>query len=285
MKDTPKNLPVSINDRLRNLSRHQSIPIDAIRQRYAMERFLYRLSKSSYKDQFILRGGMMFFGWNIEFRRPTMDIDLLSQKTKTPSQITNTISNICGQEVQPDGLNFHSDSISSEIIQEIRNYPGIRVKFNASLGTANIRMQIDVGFDDQITPRSIDIQFPTLLNFPAPHLKGYPHETMLAEKFQAMVEIGDANTRMKDFHDIWLLIQNKEVNQKNLKQAITNTFKQRSTSIPNHFNQAITPNFATQKENLWNAFKKQNLLPDIPNLEQVIDEIKDLIDSILPSIT
>ena len=166
---------------------------------------------------------------------------------------------------------------------EVREYPGVRVKFDSYLGNVHIRMQIDFGFDDQITPHVIDIQYPTLLDFSPPVLYGYPYETLIAEKIQGLITLGDANTRMKDFYDIWLLSHQVKLEGKTLSTAILNTFKKRNTEIPQNLSEAISDNYAIRQENQWQAFLRNSNLDDknIPAFEQVVNEIKKFIDPVL----
>jgi predicted nucleotidyltransferase component of viral defense system len=277
------NLPASIQARLKNIAKDRGLPVQVILQHYALERFLYRLSQTDYKEDFVLRGGLIFAGWGIDLRRPTLDIDLLGYTTTATDSLERITREICKYPVEPDGLRFDLESIHGEDIMEIREYPGVRVKFDGYLGDVNIRMQIDFGFDDQITPNSIDIQYPTILDLPPPILYGYPYETLIAEKMQSLTILGDANTRMKDFYDIWLLSHQVELEGETLSAAILNTFKKRNTEIPRNLSEAISDKYAIRQENQWQAFLCNSNLDqkDIPNFEQVIAEIKKFIDPIL----
>jgi predicted nucleotidyltransferase component of viral defense system len=274
------NLPASIHARLRNVAEERGLPTQVILQHYALERFLYRLSQTDYKNDFVLRGGLIFAGWGIDLRRPTLDIDLLGYTATAINSLEEITTEICDYPVEPDGLRFDPESIRAEEIMESRKYPGVRVKFDSYLGNVHIRMQIDFGFDDQITPHAIDIQYPTILDFSPPVLYGYPYETLIAEKTQSLITLGDANTRMKDFYDVWLLIHQVELDGKTLSTAILNTFRKRNTEIPQNLSEAISDSYAVQQENQWQAFLNSSDLAgkDIPSFEQIIAEIKKFID-------
>lgn len=194
-----------MRQRLLNKARATGRPFTELLQYYAMERFLYRLSKSAYSGNFILKGALMLSVWDAPHTRPTMDIDMLGQINNTIDSIISFAREVCLQEVEPDGIIFDADSVVAETIREDADYEGIRVRFKGSLDTAQFSMQIDIGFADVVFPEAEIIDYPILLDLPAPHLQGYSKENTIAEKFEAMVKLGVINSRMKDFFDIWLL--------------------------------------------------------------------------------
>jgi hypothetical protein len=172
---------------------------------------------------------------------------------------------VCDQSVEPDGLIFHADSIAGQAIKEDADYAGVRVTLLATLQNSRIAMQIDVGFGDVLTPAAVATEYPTILDLPAPRLNGYSRETVVAEKFEAMVKLGLVNSRMKDFYDIWLLSQQFDFDGSVLSNAITRTFAHRKTQImaaPT----ALTPVFAddAQKQTQWRAFLRKSRLTDAP---------------------
>ena len=155
----------------------------------------------------MLKGALMFRVWNAPVSRPTRDIDLLGRMESKVTAVVPVFQDVCNQTVEPDGMIFHADTVVGQAIKEDADYAGVRVTFLATLQNSRIAMQIDVGFGDVLTPAAVATDYPTILDLPAPRLKGYCRETVIAEKFQAMVKLGLANSRMKDFYDIWLLSQ------------------------------------------------------------------------------
>ena len=200
-----KNLPASVRQRLTNKARETDRPFQEVLQYFAMERFLYRLSRSRHADRFVLKGALMFTAWGAPASRPTKDIDLLARTDNAVEAVTAVMAEVCGQTVDADGLEFDVGSVAGEAIKEDADYPGVRVTFLVTLQNARVSMQIDVGFGDVVTPAATMTDYPVLLDFAAPHLLGYPRETVVAEKFEAMTKLGLLNSRMKDFYDLWLL--------------------------------------------------------------------------------
>ena len=227
-----KNVAASVRQRLLNKARAENRPFDELLQYYAMERFLYRLSKSEHKDKFILKGAMMLRVWDVSMTRPTKDIDFLGITSNDISNIMGLLKDICRVPVEADGLNFATESFSGEVIKEGADYEGARILFIGYLDTARINMQIDVGFDDKVTPRAKTISYPVLLDYPAPRIKAYNKETLIAEKCKAMIKLGILNSQMKDFYDIYILSKTFPFDGNTLIKAIKATFKQRGTKIP-----------------------------------------------------
>ena len=171
-----KSLPASVRQRLANRARETGKPFQEVLQYFAMERFLYRLAQSRHAEQFVLKGALMFTAWGAPATRPTKDIDLLARMDNSVEAVVGVIREVCGQNVEPDGLNFELASVAGEAIKEAADYPGVRVKFLAMLQNARISMQIDVAFGDVITPAATPTKFPVLLDFAAPRILGYPRE-------------------------------------------------------------------------------------------------------------
>lgn len=269
----PRNLAASVRQRLLDLSRQQREEFQGLLTRYALERLLYRLGQSEYRDTFILKGAMLFSLWSEEPHRATRDLDLLGYGENTISHLEQVFEDICCQEVEADGLEFKDDTVTGERIKEDQIYEGVRVKLMAMLAGAQIPIQIDIGFGDAVTPRPIDVEFPTLLNFPAPRVRTYSRETVVAEKFQAMVMLGIANSRMKDFYDLWFLSQKFTFEGDALCKAIKATFERRQTSVPLSTPLALTPEFSLDKAKLtqWKAFlRKGKLTSDDLTLTEAI---------------
>jgi len=200
-----KNSPASVRQRLLNRARKDKRPFNELLQYYAMERFLYRLSRSTHSDQFILKGALMLRAWGSAEVRPTMDIDMLGRTSNDDAHIIDQIRDILAVEMEEDGLTFDPGSIRSSRITEDADYEGIRIRFQGKLDSAKISMQIDIGFGDVVYPKPEETDFPTLLESPVPRLLCYSQVSAIAEKFEAMVKHGMLNSRMKDFYDIWLL--------------------------------------------------------------------------------
>lgn len=257
MNQSNQNLATSVRQKLQNFSKQQKDDFQSVLTRYALERFLYRLSRSPYQNQFILKGALLFLVWSNQTHRPTRDLDLLGYGELTVSYLEEIFRDICQITVEPDGLEFKHDRLVGSPIKERQEYEGVRIKLPAFLsGTrTRINLQIDIGFGDAVTPRAIEVKFPTILSeFPPPSLRAYPRETAIAEKFQAMVVLAIANSRMKDFYDVWYLAQNFEFQGEQLRAAIQATFNRRRTPIPQEIPVALTPQFCHQKQTHWNAF-------------------------------
>jgi hypothetical protein len=227
-----KNLAASVHQRLLNRARVEGRPFNELLQYFVMERFLYRLGHSPYQDQFVLKGALMLKVWGVPLPRPTRDIDLLGWMENEVVSIAAAVREICLTPVVEDGLSFSPETVAGERIVEAAEYHGVRVRLTAFLGNARIPMQIDVGFGDAVVPGPRAVRLPPLLEFPAAHLRGYSRESAIAEKLQIMVRLGEINSRMKDFFDLWLLAARAEFEGQILAAAIEATFQQRGTRIP-----------------------------------------------------
>lgn len=260
-----KNLSASVKVRLLNLARSTQRPFQELLQYYGMERFLFRLSESQYKDVFILKGALLLKVWQVSDSRATMDIDTLARTSNSLENLVKIINELCEHVSSiDDGIDFLSSSIRGEKMQLQKEYEGVRVKFEGRLGLAKIPMQIDIGFGDVITPEVEESFYPNLLDFPGPKLKTYPQETLIAEKIQTMVEKGESNSRIKDFYDVWLLFRHNAFSHQHLKLALMRTFESRNskydfravhTSIEKYTNNP-------QAKILWEIFRKKKM-PDI----------------------
>jgi len=259
-----KNLEASVHQRLLNMSRERKEDFNLILTRYAVERFLYRLSCSKHTDSFVLKGAMLMAIWIGQLHRPTRDLDLLGFGDSEAETLKTVFGEICLVEVEKDGLEYEANSVEIEEIRENQEYPGQRVKVSAKLGNARIRIQIDVGFGDAVTPKAKSINYPVLLDYPAPRIRAYNKETQIAEKLQSMVFLGMANSRMKDFYDIFALSKTFSFDGNKLVKAIKATFERRGTQIPEDIPLALSDEFANSvdKNNQWKAFINRNSLED-----------------------
>lgn len=251
-----KNLPASVKARLANLAREQREDFQELLSRYGRERLLYRLSISEYQERFILKGALLFAYWTGAPHRPTRDLDLLGYGEPNIALLEKVFRDLCAVEVQPDGLVFQSDTVRGERIKDEEKYEGVRLHMTALIEKTRVPLQIDVGFGDRVVPEPEEIDFPTLLDFPAPHLKSYTRESMVAEKFEAMVKLGMLNTRMKDFFDLWIVSQEFAFDGPTLSRAIKVTFETRGTAVPTKPPLALSPEFYDEREKnaQWKAF-------------------------------
>jgi predicted nucleotidyltransferase component of viral defense system len=257
------DIAASVHQRLLNHSRSEGRRFNEVLQRYALERWLYRLSVSSHADRLILKGGLLLSMWDLPVQRPTKDIDLLASTTNDLDAVRDMIREICMVEVEPDGLVFHKSTVSSERIAEDAVYEGVRSTFSGSLGNARLAMQIDLGFSDVVTPGPISMTFPTILELPAPVLRAYNRETTLAEKFEAMIKLGELNSRMKDFFDIWSLATSQTFDGDMLSEAIALTFRRRGTVMDaNAVCFEDTFGNSETKQTQWRGFLKRTQLAE-----------------------
>lgn len=276
-KDRPRNLAASVRQRLMNKAREQHEEFGGVLTRYGVERLLYRLSQSPYRDQFILKGAMLFQLWGGQPHRPTRDLDLLGRGDPAPDRFREILRDICRQGVVDDGLVFRVDSVQVEQMKADEEYQGLRLKLQAQLEAARIPIQIDVGFGDAVSPGPEEVTYPTLLEMPAPTLQAYPRETVVAEKFQAMVALGIANSRMKDFYDVWTLAQRFAFSGPDLASAIRATFERRKTALPDQAPLALTPEFAEDSQKLvqWQAFlRRANLDAQRAELPMIAEDLR-----------
>ncbi len=260
-----KDLARSVHTRLLTFAKQTGRPFNEVLQLYAMERFLYRLSRSKHSANFVLKGGLMLRVWKAPVTRPTKDLDLLGRTKNTVANLVSIVQQVCDEPVEHDGMQFDPSTAVGTVINEDAEYNGVRVKFIGLLGVARATMQLDIGFGDAVVPHPVEIEVPTLLSFPAPKLFGYQRDTTIAEKFHAMVVLGTLNGRMKDFYDIWLLAQSFEFEGKQLAQAVRATFATRTTEFDIE-PIALTPGFSegADAQKRWAAFLKKSALVDAP---------------------
>jgi predicted nucleotidyltransferase component of viral defense system len=263
-----------------NLARAQQEDFGLVLTRYALERLLYRLSRSAHGSLFVLKGALLFQVWGGPAHRPTRDLDLLCQGESTISRFESIFRDICRQNVEGDGLEFRAETVQGERIREDEEYQGVWLHCEARLAGARIPLQIDLGFGDAITPAAVPITYPVLLDFPAPALRAYPRETVIAEKFQAMVMLGKTNSRMKDFYDLWVLARRFAFEGTALGPAIQATFQRRRTDLPSQLPVALSPAFLEDegKQTQWRAFLRKSKL-DVAeaDLERIAAVLRDFL--------
>lgn len=283
MNEEKKNLAESVLHRLKNHAKSTHRRTDELLRYYAIERFLYRLSLSQHSDKFFLKGGLMLKAWAISSHRTTLDIDLLGKTSNSLQNIKEIIIDISSNEVIGDGINYETKSLKITKMQVNGEYHGVRALFNANMHSAKIPMQLDIGFSDVIFPEPIVIAYPTILDFPPPKIRGYTPESVIAEKFEAMMKLGLVNTRMKDFFDIWILSKELEFNGEALQNAIKTTFEKRQTllnALPDSMSEMFYADSVHQMR--WKQFL-QNIENEEKNIElsKVICGIKEFLKPIV----
>jgi len=265
-------LDQSVRQRLFNLAKQNGEDFQLILTHYAIERLLYRMNMSKYHDQFILKGAMLFYLWDKKLHRPTRDLDLMGKGDISIPRLETIFKDICQIEVENDGLIYLKESVKGIEIRGDQEYEGIRIRLTANLADARIPLQIDIGFGDPIIPGAESVEYPTILDFPAPHLHVYPRDSLVAEKYQIMIRFGIANSRIKDFYDIWYVARKFPFQGSTLSKAMKATFKRRKTNLPDKPPLALSPEFLNDsgKKAQWNAFLQRGLLEaESPTLQEV----------------
>ncbi len=252
----PQNLPASVKQRLLNLSRQSRVEFNVVLTRYALERFLYRLSVSRHRPQFVLKGALLFSVWSQELHRMTRDADFLSLRGPSLERLASEFRTICDAQVEPDAIHFLSDSVKAEEIRRQNVLGGIRITLTGMLGKAIIPLQIDVGFGDACVPPARMITYPVLLDFPAPRLRACAKETMIAEKFHAMVNLGMRNSRIKDYFDLLYLSRRFSFDGTSLAKALAAAFGRQKTPLPRQTPKGLSKEFSLDpgKKTQWKHF-------------------------------
>ncbi len=239
MRERVSNMGASVRARLLNLSRERNQPFELLLTRYVLERLLYRLSTTKHRDRFVLKGAMLMTTWfDVPFR-PTRDLDLLGFGDDDPDAMLAAFREICAVEIN-DGVQFDVASLTIDELRDETEYGGLRLKAYATIAEARVRVTVDIGFGDAVEPGIAELDLPVLLDLPSPRLRAYPRETVIAEKFQAMVLLGRANSRMKDFYDVWILSRTYKFDDERLPRAIAATFARRKTPVPEELPDALT---------------------------------------------
>ena len=281
MPERPRNIGASVRQRLLNLAHARGQPMELLLTRYALERLLHRLSLSPHRERFVLNGAMLLATWFDEPHRATRDVDLLGFGDPTHDALLSTFREIMVIEAD-DGVNFDCKGLRIEAIREEVEYGGSRLRTTAALAGARIPITVDIGFGDAVEPGVEDIDLPVLLDMPSPHLRAYPPETVIAEKFHAMVALGRANSRMKDYYDVWMLTGAFELEPARLRRAIAATFARRNTVIPPDIPDGLSDAFAadTAKQRQWDALTRDLSAP-IPELGLVVGDLRQKLTPVL----
>lgn len=268
-------LAASIHARLLNRAKARGEDFNLILTRYALERFLYRLSRVPAREAYWLKGAMLFDLWFDVPHRPTRDADFLGFGPMDTEALASTIRDICGVVVD-DGMAYDPDSITVEEIREEARYGGLRVRLLGMLGNARCVVQLDVGYGDAVTPGPEEAVYPTLLDDqPPPRLRVYPRAAVVAEKLEAIVSLGMANSRMKDYFDLRALAREGALGARQLGDAIAATFQRRGTDVPVEVPLGLSDEFARDaaKRAQWKAFLGKNRL-EAPTLDEVVEEVR-----------
>lgn len=287
MKKSIKDMSASVRGRLLNLAKSTGRDFQEITIRYAVERFLARLAESEHRDRFILKGAMLYIPWKLDDKRTTMDLDLLGFGSPDRDNLILVFRAICEVEIEDDGLRFDGKSVTARAIREEAIYDGVRMMVNVALGAMRIRLQVDVGFGDHIVPEPECSEFPALLAEHGPVVRVYSPETVIAEKFHAMAVLGMANSRMKDYFDIWMLSRNFTINGAILGAAIEQTFAKRQTSLPKTEPTGLSEEFSSneQKQRQWDGFlRRQRRLDSAPGLPVIVEANRGFLVPIVTSI-
>jgi predicted nucleotidyltransferase component of viral defense system len=252
---TPKNLVASIRQRLHQLSVKERVDFQLLLTRYAVERLLYRLGQFEYRERFVLKGAMLLIAWEGWMPRPTRDVDL-GYGRPDETELRSLFEILCHVQVVPDGLSFHPETIQVDDIRQEQAYAGKRVRLHTTLGKARLDVQVDIGFGDVVVPRAVPLNFPTLLELPPPTILAYSKESVVAEKLEALVRFGMANSRMKDFYDLWMIARQLPFDGATLAEAMAATFARRRTRFPLEAPLALTTAFSgdRMKQTQWRAF-------------------------------
>ena len=274
MPDRPRNIGASVRQRLLNVAHARGQPMELLLTRYALERLLHRLSLSPHRERFVLKGAMLLATWFDEPHRATRDVDLLGFGDAAEDALLGTFREIMAIEVD-DGVSFDLKGLKIEAIREEVEYGGSRLRTTAALAGARIPITVDIGFGDAVEPGVEYIDLPVLLDMPSPHLRAYPPETVIAEKFHAMVVLGRANSRMKDYYDVWMLTSTFEIDPERLRRAIAATFARRNTVVPAVVPDGLTDAFAADpaKQRQWDAFRR-NLSGSTPALDRIVGGLR-----------
>jgi len=284
MTPVVEGLPVSVQVRLARHARAIGVDPNLVLARFALERFLYRLSRSPHAERFVLKGALLMVVWLGETIRPTRDGDLLGFGDLSPRSLSTLLADVCAVAVEPDGIEFLPESIRVAPIRREEVYGGLRATLQARLGKARLRVQLDVGIGDAVIPEPEWLEYPGLLDFPRPRLRAYRPETTIAEKLHAMVVLGQANSRMRDFFDIFVLAERRRFGGRPLADAVRATFERRRTSIPESLPLALTPDFAALpgKQAQWAGFLRKGGLASPPaELGVVVARIAHFLEPVI----
>lgn len=279
----PPSDPAAVHRALLAIARERKADFNAILTQYAIERLIDRLSRSAESSWFVLKGAMLFRVWMGDLHRPTKDVDFLGYGVPWPAVVADAVRSMISVGAD-DGLQFAPESISSEEIREHQNYDGVRVTVTAYLAHVPIRVRIDVGFGDAVTPDAKEHLFPTLLGHDPPRILAYPPETSVAEKVEVMCKLGIMNSRMKDYRDVLLISRHFDFSGETLAGALRATFERRKTPLPSGTPTGLSEEFGAdnEKQRQWKAYLKRMSIADVPpSLPEVVLTIQKFVLPVL----
>lgn len=274
----------SVHTRLVRHARSLGVDANLVLTRFATERLLYRLSRSPHAERFVLKGALLMLVWLGEAIRPTRDADLLGFGDLSDEALAGIFREVCAMPVEPDGMTYRGDSVTVADIRREDAYGGRRVTLRAQLGSACLRVQVDVGLGDAVSPPPEWLEYPSLLDLPRPRLRAYRPETVIAEKVHTMVALGSKNSRMRDFFDVYMLAALEAFDGQSLAGALRATFERRRTAIPDGLPLALTPEFGAipEKRVQWRAFLKKNGLTSAPeDLGEIIGRLSRFLEPVI----
>lgn len=278
------NIGASVRDRLLAKARTEKLDFNLLLTRYTLERILYRLSISQQRDQFLLKGALLFDLWFDVPHRPTRDADLLGFGSAEIPLLEETFREICRIDVS-DGMVFLPDTVKGAEIRKEANYAGVRITLMGMLDSARCPVQIDVGYGDAVVPGPDDVRYPTLLtDMPEPQLRAYPRYTVVAEKLEALASLGMLNSRLKDYFDLWILARQSDFEGQLLTLAVAATFDRRGTEVPQGVPMGLSDEFIEddQKQKQWQAFLRKNALVAMP-LAAIVNDLRRFLLPVLAS--
>lgn len=281
-----KNIPASVSERLKNMAKKSGRSFDTLLLLYFQERFLYRLSISDYRDKFILKGGLFLFSQTQFKARPTKDVDFLARQIANELEILReSFITICSIDVPTDGIVFQLDEMTTERIKEDADYEGVRVKVTALLGRMRKSLQFDIGFGDVVIPKPQLIDYPVLLDMAIPQVQAYSKESVISEKFEAMITLSVMNSRMKDFYDIYTLLTTNDFEGRILYEAVFETFQRRGTALEKE-HPLFTESFAEDEDRTkqWLAFVRRLGIEQPPVFKNVMACVVDFLEPVYQSI-
>lgn len=281
------DVAASVRQRLLNLARERDASFDQLLVYYAIERFLYRLSLTPWAEQLVIKGATLLRVWDVPYARPTRDIDFLGRVPGSPDALVSLVRECLAAAVVDDGLRF-DDEITADEIRVDDEYPGVRLVMRGDLSGARFRLQLDVGIGDEVVPDPAWVEYPTLLaDLPAPRVLAYDPVTSIAEKVEAMVKLGDANSRLKDFYDVWLLATNLSLDGAAAAAAFAATFRRRGTGLPKEGAPIVTDEFVNSRSvtTQWSAYRVKAGIDQALEFVMIAEVVRAFVTPVLDAVS
>lgn len=281
------DVAASVRRRLLNLARERSASFDQLLVYYAIERFLYRLSLTPWVERLVVKGATLLRAWDVPYARPTRDIDFVGRVPGSPEALVALVRDCLAADVADDGLRF-DDEVAAEEIRADDEYPGVRLIIRGDLSGAKFRLQLDVGIGDDVVPDPAWVEFPVLLpDLPAPCVLAYDPVTSIAEKVEAMVKLGDGNSRLKDFYDVWLLATSLAFDGEAMAESFAATFRRRGTKLPDPGAPIVTDEFVTSRSVTaqWSAFRANAGVEQALEFVTVVEVVRAFVTPVLGAVS